>query len=168
MGILNRWRQFGRRYFWPHILLGMVAAGFGVPLLPGGQEMLHQADNCPSLSRQSAFQVGFSQLARLKDVPRRPTYAVDYWHQHAIRTVIRHLSIAWAPAPLPEAVAQLRVQHQVLLTTLSLLLNREARPLALVRRLRLTDHVAFIDNRSGIRLAQLQGIRAGPPAAEQP
>lgn len=135
MGILNRWRQIGRRYFWPHLLLGMVAAGFGVPLLPSvGQDMLHQVDNCPSLSRQSAFQAGFSQLARLKDVPRRPTYAVDYWHQHAIRTVICHLSIAWAPAPV------------------------------LVRRLRLTDHVAFIDNRSGIRLAQLQGIRAGPPA----
>lgn len=73
MGILNRWRQFGRRYFWSPLLLGRVAAGFGVPLLPGGaQEMLHQADSCASLSWQSAFQAGFNQLARLKDVPRHP------------------------------------------------------------------------------------------------
>lgn len=166
MGILNRWRQFGRRYFWSHLLLGMVAAGFGVPLLSGGaQDMLHQADSCASLSRQSVFQAGFSQLARLKDVPRRPAYAVDYWHQHAIRTVIRHLSIAWVPAPVPEAVAPLRVQHQVLLTTLGLLLNREARQPMPVRRLRQTGHVAFIDHRTGIRLVQLQGIRAGPRAA---
>lgn len=166
MGILICWRQIGRRYFWPHLLLGIVPAGFGVPLLPvGSQEMLHQADNFPSLGRKSVFQAGVSQPAQLKDVPRHPNYALDYWHQYTIRTVIRHLSIALPAAPLPEAVVPMRMQHQVLLTTLGLLLNRGARPPVLVRRLRSTGHVAFIDSRSGIRLTQQQGIRAGPRAA---
>lgn len=165
MGIFNRWRQLGRRYFWPHLLLGMVAAGFGVPFLPGsGQEMLHQADTLATLSRQNAIHIGFSQLARLKEVQRRPSFAVDYWHQHAIRTVIRHLSIAWVPQPLPsaEATAPLHAQRQVLLTTLTLLLNREARPPLPVRRLPQADANTDVDNRSGIRLTQQQGIRAGP------
>lgn len=169
MGILNRWRQFGRRYFWPHLLLGMVAAGFGVPYaLNSGQEQAHLANTLPSLSRQNAYNAGFTHLALLKDAQRRPSFMVDYWHQHAIRTVIRHLSIAWVPArtgaPLTAAdnATPLNVQHQVLLSTLSALLNHEPKLPAVIRHIARPDYRPVTDHRTGIRLAQVQGIRAGP------
>ncbi len=169
MGILNRWRQFGRRYFWPHLLFGMVAASLGVPyVLNGGQEQAHLSNTLSSPSRQNAFITGFGSLSYLKETQRRPSFTVDYWHQHAIRTVIRHLSIAWVPdhlgppVPLAEMAAPLDVQHQVLLSALNGLLTRESKQPSVIRYLRQREYQPRLDHRTGIRLAQVQGIRAGP------
>ncbi len=171
MGILNRWRQFGRRYFWPHLLLGMVAASFGVPYLPSGaQEPTPQSNTFANLSRHNVIAASFGDLSRLRETPRRTGYGVDYWHQHAIRTVIRHLTVTWVPAPggstfqttLAESAEPRNAQHQVLISTLNALLTHDAVPLARPYRTAVARPAALIDHRSVIRLAQVHEIRAGP------
>lgn len=123
IGIFLRWRLLGRRYFWPHLLLGMVAASFGLPVCAQNAEL-----NASSESSSSSLFVGnasrFDHLIRLQETARRPSFTIDYWHQHAIRTVIRHLSFTLTPQaetaetlPLAEHKLALIDSLQALLTT---------------------------------------------------
>lgn len=119
IGILNRWRQFGRRYFWPHLLLGMVAATLGASSnLSGAPDQAALPNTSSSLNRQNSANGTFTSLALLQDAHRRPTFSVDYWQQHALRTIIRHTHLEVLPT---------LARHQ-----------------------------------TGLWVAQVQGIRAGP------
>ncbi len=125
IGILLRWRQIGRRYFWPHFLLGMVAASLGLPACAQTAEL-----NTGSESSASSLFIGnavrFDHLIRLQEASRRPSFTVDYWHQHAIRTVIRHLSFTLTPqSQAEEQVYPLAAQKLALIDSLHALLTSQ-------------------------------------------
>jgi len=162
IGILNRWRQFGRRYFWPHLLLGMVAASFGLPQASAHDRTTLAETSSRSLNIGSA--VRFDSLALLQECVRRPAFSVDYWHQHAIRTVIRHLSFTLTPSAVPaaEEAQPLEAQKLALLDTLNALLTHETRtPVINHHSLQRQTWVPAY-YQTGLWLAQVQGIRAGP------
>ncbi|CNJ19893.1 secA regulator SecM [Yersinia mollaretii] len=172
IGILNRWRQFGRRYFWPHLLLGMVAASLGVPSnLSGVPDQTAIPSTSSSQSRQNHAATNFNSLALLHDMHRRPSFSVDYWQQHALRTVIRHLSFALAPQAAyarvqevaeAEQVEPSHIQQLALLDTLNALLTHEFKPPAIIRYTEQVKRPVLSLHKPGLWLAQVQGIRAGP------
>jgi secretion monitor len=164
IAIFHRWRQLGRRYLWPHLLFGMVAASFGLPVAHAQSAEQNNRPQATAKKSITGSVARFDNLASLQANARRASFTVDYWHQHAIRTVIRHLSFALTPQHLPDAkeALPLAVQKLALLDTLNALLTREARQPVIIRHTQQPAASITPDYHVGIWLAQVQGIRAGP------
>jgi len=141
----------------------MVAASFGMPALSGNTDRNAPAETSAS-GQDYLNQVSFDSLVLLQESTRRPSFTVDYWHQHAIRTVIRHLSFAMAPQALPVAQENipLQAQHLALLDTLNALLTQESKPPVIVRHISLWQPPAVAVFSPAMWVGQVQGIRAGP------
>lgn len=133
-----------------------------MPALSGNTEHATPAETSAS-SQDYLNQVSFNSLVLLQESTRRPTFTVDYWHQHAIRTVIRHLSFAMAPQVLQvEESLPLQAQHLALLDTLNALLTQESKPPVIIRHISLWQRPAVATFMPALWISQVQGIRAGP------
>ncbi|AOP42139.2 secA translation cis-regulator SecM [Edwardsiella piscicida] len=164
IGILKRWRQFGRRYFWPHLLWGMVAATLGVPSLANAEQPRPSAQTI-TLQRLIAAHHSHVSLQLLSG--KRRGQGVDYWHQYAPRIAIRQLSSHLAPSHAQYRLsAEQQRQHLVLLSSLSSLLTRQPTlyvtpPYSRPSRCVPSSH----GHLPALWLARVQGIRAGPAVA---
>ncbi len=106
----------------------MVAASLGMPACAQSSEP--SANDSPVSSLFTGNVVHFDHLIRLQESARRSGVNVDYWHQHAIRTVIRHLSFSLSPVTETEAetALPLAVQKLALIDSLQALLTSQIQP----------------------------------------
>ncbi|CDH24689.1 secA translation cis-regulator SecM [Xenorhabdus bovienii] len=172
MSILNLWRQFGRRYFWSHLLLGMVATGIGVPaVLAGTTESLPHSNTSSSQRNQNQAFSSFDHLFQLQSVQRQPSNHLNYWQQHAVRNVIRRLSFAFSITdPIQHEVAKESIRfsspcmQQLMLDTLHAMLIQAPSQFESILDIEITATILPDSHTPALWVAKTQGIRAGPTA----
>lgn len=176
MGILNFWRQLGKKYFWSHLLLGVVATGVGLPtILHALSESQQTQINSSPVNRQNqavnAFDNLFAQQNSQRSSSSSSSYSVNYWQQHAVRNVIRQLTFAFSATEDDDVSAakeesEQLIAPQLMLDTLYAMLAQ--RSLQLDESIVLINHYNyphFITYQPAIWVAKVHGIRAGPLTA---
>lgn len=169
MGILNRWRQFGRRYFWPHLLLGVVAASIGVPSnLNGLPQHISLSTAALNVNPINSAIPGVGQLVLLSEISNRPLQNLNQWQQFAIRNYLTRLVVAF---PHDESASdtlknnnengKILISHLALLDSLSILFSTNLKIPPVVSLLVPAASISIEPN-VGLWLAKVYGIRAGP------
>ncbi|OBU05245.1 hypothetical protein AYY18_08550 [Morganella psychrotolerans] len=166
--ILNLWRQLGRRYFWCHLFIGIVATGFGLPaVLTGGD--VTTAGTGTTQNRQSQALSVFDSIFLQTSSPARTSQSVNYWQQHAVRNAIRQISFAFSgPEDASEDNLPVKNRHaasaQNMLAALHAILTKS--PALPVYHPAVMPQEILADNPvpsfSVQWIARTGGIRAGP------
>jgi len=140
----------------------MVAASFGLPACAQSSE-LNASSESPASSLFLGNATRFDHLIRLQEASRRPSFSVDYWHQHAIRTVIRHLSFTLSPqAQAEQQQLPLAAQKLALIDSLHNLLTSHSAQHTSSQQMT-TPPLFMVVTRSWVEWhARVHGIRAGP------
>lgn len=142
----------------------MVAATLGVPVAPAAASEQQVSSFAPGLQHLIDAHTTYD-LASLQAGKRRGGFwPVDYWHQHALRNAIRHLTYTISSPVAVHGKAGASERHVQQLALLSSLLTMQpARP-------PLAGHVSpsvkpepfKARNVTALWLATVRGIRAGP------
>lgn len=175
MGILNRWRQFGRRYFWPHLLLGVVAASLGLSsnLPNASQQSVASSTAASSLNRLSDSVQGVITPGLWLEFQRQSSQSFNPWQKQAIRRFLTRLALALPPRAAKNSYSTLQQAEEAsytdwaLFDTLTKLLADNTAPAFTSVPTSAYGESAFSQqglgkNSIGLWLAKSGGIRAGP------
>lgn len=157
MNILDLWRHFGKRYFWPHLLLGIVTASVGIPttLAKVTENMSHTSQLLPHYQQNLAL----DHLLVVSKYPLFYNCGANYWHQHALRNMTRHLTFVFSAQETQKRLdANLSVRDTLYsIVNLSVFYTNEQN-----FTYSLTQSSYHITYQTALWVAWGQGIRAGP------
>ncbi|MFS1538949.1 MAG: secA translation cis-regulator SecM [Candidatus Phlomobacter fragariae] len=111
MNILDLWRHFGKRYFCPHLLLGIVTVSIGIPttLAKVTENMSHTSQLLPYYQQNLAL----DHLLAVSKYRIFYSFGVNYWHQHALRNMIRQLAFVFSAQETQKQLdANLSMRHK--------------------------------------------------------